>query len=619
MRFLCVLALLFSPATAFAADPSADLFVAPAGNDAWSGRLAAPNADRTDGPLATVDAAKLRVRELRKQQPDRRDPIRVLLRGGFYPLASTIAFTAEDSGVGAASPTIYQAYPDETPILSGGVILTGWKVAADGRWSLTIDDVKSGRWNFSQLFVNGQRRMRPRAPKDGYFHIASRVESGEARTGRAGDDRFRYTAGDIRDDWKNLSDVEVISFHPWFTSMLRIKQVDVDSRTVSFTGHTRTSAPFGQLSAGMRYLVENVAEALDEPGEWYLDRPTGVLTYIPMPGETPENATVIAPKLEKLISLETPAGRTQIESLVLKGLTFAHTNWVTPPDGSSISQAAIAVNASVSLGNVRLSEIRECTFTQQGTYGLELGSDCSDIIVAGCRFIDLGTGGIKIGSTSIPARPSKPANLIYVRDNLFAHLGRIHPAAVGIWIGHAAYIFIEHNDIYDLYYTGISTGWTWGYRPTINKGIRITNNHIHHIGQSVLSDMAGIYTLGASPETVLEHNRIHDITRDKYGGWASTTTRVLPDTSRGTTCSTVCKTAGSTSTTAKTTGSRTTSSSTRARSRGARHGSTRHSRQANCVRSRRSTSSATSSAGGARRRSSGPKPPANCSWTTHIC
>ncbi|HEX8914940.1 MAG TPA: right-handed parallel beta-helix repeat-containing protein [Humisphaera sp.] len=510
----------------FAATAAADVnvYVSPAGNDAWTGSLAEPNAAKTDGPLATLDAARLKVREVRKQRPDLKEPVNVLLRGGTYHLSQPLNLSPEDGGT-QASPTVYAASDKEPAVISGGTPVTGWAVGPDGRWTVTLPDVKAGKWDFAQLYVNGERRMRPRLPKQGYHRIAGRVpppEDPKAPKGRGkADDRFRFGGDDIAAGWRNRGDVEVVTFHPWFTSMLRIADVEAADRLVTFTGGTRAASAWGQLTPGMRYLVENVAEALTEPGEWYLDRPTGVLTYIPMPGERPEAATVVAPRLDKLVVIAGAADGKgpAVDRVSFHGLTFAHTGWVTPATGSSISQAAVTVPAAVTTTGSSNFAVAGCTFTQLGGYGLEIGPGSRHATVEGCRFVDLGGGGVKVGSTGQPAADDGLAREVTVRECEIAHAGRTHPAAVGVWVGHAADVTVARNDIYDLYYTGVSAGWTWGYAKTRNKNIVIESNHIHHVGQTVLSDMGGVYTLGMSPGSKIVGNRMHDITRDKYGGW----------------------------------------------------------------------------------------------------
>ena len=40
---------------------------------------------------------------------------------------------------------------------------------------------------------------------------------------------------------------------------------------------------------------------LDQPGEWYLDRHTGVLSYWPRPGEDLTRDEVVAPVVQKTL------------------------------------------------------------------------------------------------------------------------------------------------------------------------------------------------------------------------------------------------------------------------------------------------------------------------------
>jgi hypothetical protein len=128
-----------------AEQPLADIYVSTAGHDSWSGRLAEPSADGTDGPLATLERARLHVAQLRQQQPGRDRPVLVSVRGGVYYLDQPLVFGPDDSGT-ERSPTIYRAFGDERPVLSGGVRITHWQVTADGRWQTTLDDVQAGEW-----------------------------------------------------------------------------------------------------------------------------------------------------------------------------------------------------------------------------------------------------------------------------------------------------------------------------------------------------------------------------------------------------------------------------------------------------------------------------------------
>ena len=512
---------------AAALSASADLYVALDGNDAWTGCVATPNSDRSDGPLATIAAAQQHVRQMLSREADRSRPIVVAIRGGTYRLDSPLSFSPEDSGTEQA-PVVYTAFGDERPVFSGGQLIDTWQIDEQGHWHAELDAVKEGKWNFSQLFVNDQRRFRPRLPEQGYYRIAKQAPPSPKAAGQ-GHDRFGFNEGEIRADWANLRDVEVMAFHFWAASRIPIAEVDAAEHTVTVQGRTTGNSWWAEFKQGHRYFLENVKEALKQPGQWYMDRPAGRLSYLPRDGESFENTQVVAPCLPHLLLLRGDGAEGKwVEHIHFRGLTFAHANWATPPTGQSFPQAEINLGAAVAAMAARHIVLQDCAVRHVGEYAMGFGAGCQHNRVSGCELVDLGAGGVKIGSAlpstwgdslSAPANDEELVSHNTVEDCLIAHTGRLHPAGIGVWVGHSPHNVVRHNDVFDLYYSAFSLGWVWGYGPSRANHNEVAFNHAHHIGQRVLSDMGCIYTLGISPGTTIHDNHFHDVISYDYGGW----------------------------------------------------------------------------------------------------
>jgi hypothetical protein len=505
-------------------------YVAPNGNDQWSGKLPEPNAEGTDGPLATVARARDLVRQL-KIHGELPGPVTVWLRGGRYPLSAPIVFGPEDS-----APVTYAAYPGEEPILDGGVHIEGWQERdLNGKtvWVADLPEVASGRWFFRQLFVNGERRQRPRLPKQGFYWMAdvpgTSVDAGHFD---ASSNTFQCAPGDIQ-AWRNLTDVEVIAFHFWVEERMPIASFDPATHTVVSSRRSIFALNDDRRKRYAKYRVENVFEALSEPGEWYLDRGTGQLYYLPLPGETLATIDAYAPRTEYLLKLAgAPEEGRYVEFLRFEGLVFEHSAWHQPSGGgerfgrsgeidyAAAPQAALNVPGAIHFTGARYCAIQACTLRHAGWYGIELGEGCVGNRIVGNDIYDLGAGGIKLDGADARGPVARRTGHNAVTDNHIHHGGNVFYSAVGILSTHSFGNNLSHNHIHDFYYSGISCGWVWGYRDSVSKDNRIEKNHIHHLGKRLLSDMGGIYTLGVQPGTVLRGNLIHDIEKWNYGGWA---------------------------------------------------------------------------------------------------
>jgi uncharacterized protein (TIGR03437 family) len=552
---------------------TANFYVAPNGNDTWSGSLAAPNPAGTDGPFATFDHARAAVAALNKAGLTQ---LTVQFRGGTYYLPATEQFSATDSGT-ASTPIVYTNYPNESPVFSGGMRLQGWTNTSGNTWKLTLP---SSVKYFENLSYNGARRLRPRlgVALGTFYRIAATVYLPASATnctvnipglGYECFDRFQYNPSDpIAGTWKNLApaagnpcnqpagnaaiagDIEVLDFEQFSTSKLRISCVDPANHIVYLTGPTPISQDNpGQVGfiAGNRYLVDNVEDDLTQPGQWFLDRSTTpwTLTYLANPGENPNTDTVIAPQIPQLLVAS------GLEYVTFHGLTFEHDNYTLPALGHPSSELEAEIPGAVSFQNSQHITFDSGTVTQISGTGLEFISCVSSGSPAYCvsnnanavtandviensAFYDIGALGVRIGDPYVAAftDTNEPQSMT-VQNNVVEAYGRTIPASFGIGQGEGHDNLYTHNDVYDGYHCAISISEqapdTIKPAGMGNANNTISYNHVWNLLQGIMNDGGSVrieagnnaYT---APGNKILNNRIHDVTdasiqdSNGYGG-----------------------------------------------------------------------------------------------------
>jgi hypothetical protein len=489
----------------WAADP-VEFVVASHGADAGPGSK--------DRPFATLAQAQKAVREALAR--DRSRDVTVWIDAGTYELEKPLVFGPEDAPSARGSVT-YRARPSGRVVFSGGSRIRNWKAETSGRWVADVPRVKEGRWYPRQLFVNGERRVRARMPSKGFLR------------GLQTDDALRVVfPPDTLRAWSHPEDIELITLVEWTPSRVRLGTVDVPNQTVRFGSKVFQFFDSGELQhirknlSNFPFYFENASEFLDSPGEWFLDRHTGRLSYLPKSGERIDAFDAEMPRLEQLLVVRGTADR-PVRGLRFCDLIFQLTGWALPQAGflpdqcgffdTDNTRKGLPVPASaIDFQYATGCELQNCRVAGADGIGIRLREGCSSNTVTDCLVEDIGANGVSLGLFDAADSDGDLLAANVVRNCTIRRCGLDYAGCVGIWVGIARDTAIANNEISEIPYTGISCGWSWDRREVGCRNNRIERNHIHHVVR-LLADAGGIYTLGDQTGGVIRGNYIHDIKR----------------------------------------------------------------------------------------------------------
>ena len=431
-----------------------------------------------DGPIATLEEARVRVRELKKKQPSQ--PIEVLIKGGVYPLRKTVVLGVEDSGAEGA-PVVYKAFPGEQPVFTGGVPITGWKklsadpegVSEQARGKLWVAEIPKdvGKpWLIRSLY-DGETLLK-RARSGGFRYAEVEKENDFNRQGKkltslleyagkpvAPFDRAIYYRGDDIKDWPNPSDIELmLKDRPWLANIISLDRIDTQNKIA----HLAVDPTYQPINPRNRYWVENAIQYLDEPGEWVVNTKEGRI-YM-WPEKDVADMDVIAPYLQEFIRVEGVEDGLVASHLRFEGLTFTHGvrdtllqkdqglqhDWEMYDKGNAVIRFRFAEDC----------QVKSCVIKSSSGTGVRLDLHCQRIKIARNHLHHLGGGGIVLSGYGPGTKDVNHNNVVH--DNYIHHIGELLLHSAAIFIAQSGHNEITNNTIREVPYNGIVVS---GCRP----------------------------------------------------------------------------------------------------------------------------------------------------------
>ena len=472
------------------------LHVATNGNDAWSGAVAVPTGG--DGPLASLQGARDRIRDIKADGGLPAGGIDVVVQGGTYGLAATLELTAEDSGT-AEAPLVYRAATGQQVRVTGGKPVTNFATVTDPVILDRLDEQARGQVyqadlaamgidpggavgaadNRLELFFDDQPMTPARWPNEGFVTIVSVLGAAPGEVSAEG----RFVYGDDRPErWVNERDLWLQGYwcYDWWDDRMKVASIDTAEKVIELTPPEHR---FG-YRAGQWYYAFNALSELDQPGEWYLDREAGRLYFYPP--RPPGEGSAVVSVTHTLLNMYA------VSHVALRGLTFeaARGDGVVIEGGTS-------------------NRLVGCTFRNLGQYAVKVVGGNGNGVV-GCDISETGEGGIRLGGGD--RVDLAPAGHYAVNNHIhhYARWIRVIKPAIELWgVGnraahnlihdapHMAMGFsgndhvIEFNEIHSVVYEtndagAIYTGRNWTFRGNV-----IRHNYLHDI-----SGLGGLFASG---------------------------------------------------------------------------------------------------------------------------
>ena len=302
-----------------------DIYVTSNGNDNNSGSK--------DKPVATLEAARDLIRHFKAFNDLPKGGITVWIAKGQYDQKKPLILNENDSGEPDA-PIVWRTLPNEEVSVTGGKSIPSEKFkrvtnkailnklsknAAQNVLQVNLKDL--GIYDFGQikqyghampvtpapieLFYNKEAMTLARYPNEGYVKIGKVIDAGSVPRNNDYSQRggiFEYT--DTRHDvWAGQSDV-------WFQGSFKygfaddnilVESIDVENKQVKLAMPSLYGVSSGRDF--QHYVAYNILDELDSPGEWFIDKKSGILYFWP-PNNMEDGIIMVSVLEDPIISLE---------------------------------------------------------------------------------------------------------------------------------------------------------------------------------------------------------------------------------------------------------------------------------------------------------------------------
>lgn len=475
------------------------------------------NQGTADAPFKTIEKAR---NEIRKVSDDMDGDILVHIQSGNYMISDKLVFNEADSGKNGYQIIYKGDNKLDAPVINGGTQITGWKKMDDYIWYADTD-VENTR----TLYINGLAAQRARSK---YLYYAE--DYADSPETSWGEDAIVVSAKNFPKNITHGENLELVWNLFWTDQHTPVERLEFSEGKAIFWmkqpwfHYARTKSYDGtNPSKDKMFYIENALELLDEPGEFYFDRESKRIYYYPFKNEDLTTAEAYVGTTEFLMDIKGSGLENKIQNIAFDNIAFKYGAWNGASEqgvvcsqadknytteGEAVSSGGAIIPSQITIEYAKNITITNCRLSSLGSSGISLTNAVSQCNIVGNSLTDISGSGIIVGhwdhTNTMPVGNERVTD-VYITDNVIRRAAEEFKGGCGISIYYVNSVTVDHNDIKNVPYSGITTGWGWGTDVTDVADNSVSYNRIEDV-TSVIPDGGSIYNLGPQRNSYMTGN-----------------------------------------------------------------------------------------------------------------